>query len=189
VAALPPYLMLLLTEGDLRVSLGFHYGIEPGTALFWALPFGLAAFARRFGWERAGIWMLVWGVSCFVGTSEIVRMHSYERFPHAAWIASEVMPCLDPQAAIAASGSLVPQLSTRFWAAYPDQLRQQPSGDPVRCVVTDLKLDNWPMGRQELMRVLEGLPAQGYREVWRCRDFSVYELETSGCLRCLPKCY
>ncbi len=194
VAALPPYLMLLLTEGDLRVSLGldsasFHYGIEPGTALFWALPFGLAAFARRFGWERAGIWMLVWGVSCFVATSELARMHSYVRYPHAAWVASEVMPCLNQQAATAASGSLVPHLSTRFWAAYPDQLRQQPSGDPVRCVVTDLKLDNWPVGTKELMRVLEGLPAQGYREVWRCRDFSVYELEASGCLRCVPKCY
>jgi hypothetical protein len=59
----------------------------------------------------------------------------------------------------------------------------------VRCVVTDLKLDNWPLGRQEVMRVLESLPAQGYREAWRCRDFSVYELEASGCLRCLPKCY
>jgi uncharacterized membrane protein len=189
LAALPPYLMLLLTEGDLRVSLGFHYGIEPGTALFWALPFGLAAFARRFGWERAAIWTLVWGVAGFVGTSEIARMNSYGRFPHAAWIGSEVMPCLSPQAAIAASGSLVPHLSTRFWAAYPDQLRQQPSGEPVRCVVTDLKLDNWPVGRQGVMRVLESLPAQGYREVWRCRDFSVYELETSGCLRCVPKCY
>jgi uncharacterized membrane protein len=189
LAALPPYLMLLLTEGDLRVSLGFHYGIEPGTALFWALPFGLAAFARRFGWERAGVWMLVWGVSCFVGISEIARMHSYERFPHAGWIASDVMPCLNPDAATAASGSLVPHLSTRFWAAYPDQLRQQPSGDPVRCVVTDLKLDNWPVGTRELTRVLESLPAQGYREVWRCRDFSVYQLEGSGCLRCLPNCY
>ena len=55
--------------------------------------------------------------------------------------------------------------------------------------MTDLKLDNWPLGRAESMRVLAGLPAQGYREVWRCRDFSVYELEASGCLRCLPKCY
>jgi uncharacterized membrane protein len=188
VAALPPYLMLLLTEGDYKVGIGFHYGIEPGTALFWALPFGLAAFARRFGWRIAGIWMLVWCVAG-LGTGELARMRSYERFPQAAWLAAEVLPCLNPEAAIAASGSLVPHLSTRFWAAYPDQLRQQPSGDPVRCVVTDLKLDNWPLGRQEVMRVLESLPAQGYREAWRCRDFSVYELEASGCLRCLPKCY
>jgi hypothetical protein len=38
------------------------------------------------------------------------------------------------------------------------------------------------------MRILEGLPEQGYREVWRCREFSVYQLEASGCLRCVPKC-
>ena len=187
VAALPPYLMLLLTEGDQRVRLVFHYGIEPGSALFWALPFGLAAFARRFGWKSAGIWMLVWAVACF-GTSEIARMRSFDRFPHAAWIAAEVMPCLNKEAATAASGSLVPHLSTRFWAAYPDQLRQKPSGEPVRCVVTDLKLENWPLGRQDVVRILERLPDQGYREVWRCRDFSVHELEASGCLRCVPKC-
>jgi hypothetical protein len=188
VAALPPYLMLLLTEGDQRVRLVFHYGIEPGTALFWALPFGLAACARRFGWKFAGCWMLVWAVAG-LGSSEIARMRSYVRFPHAGWIAAEVMPCLNRDAATAASGSLVPHLSTRFWAAYPDQLRQQPSGDPVRCVVTDLELENWPIGRQGVVRVLEGLPERGYREVWRCRDFSVHELEGSGCLRCVPKCY
>jgi uncharacterized membrane protein len=188
VAALPPYLMLLLTEGDQRVRIVFHYGIEPGTALFWALPFGLAAFARRFGWKRAGIWMLVWGIAC-LGPTEIARLRSYDVFPHAEWLAAEVMPCLNTQAATAASGSLVPHLATRFWISYPDQLRQQPSGDPVRCVVTDLRVVNWPVGRHGVERVLAGLPDQGYREAWRCRDFSVHELEMSECLRCVPRCY
>jgi uncharacterized membrane protein len=187
VAALPPYMVILLSEGDQRVRIVFHYGIEPGSALFWALPFGLAAFARRFGWRFTGIWMLVWAVAAF-GTGEIARMQSFIRFPHAGWIAKEVMPCLNRDAPIAASGSLVPHMSTRFWAAYPDQLRQKPSGEPVRCVVTDLKLENWPLGRQKLMRVLEGLPEHGYREVWRCYDFRVHELEGSGCLSCVPKC-
>ena len=38
-----------------------------------------------------------------------------------------------------------------------------------QCVVTDLRLgNNWPLGKGGVERVLEGLPAQGYREAWRC---------------------
>jgi hypothetical protein len=36
VAALPPYLMLFLAEGDQRVKIIFHYGIEPGTRVLGA---------------------------------------------------------------------------------------------------------------------------------------------------------
>jgi len=187
LAALPPYLMLFLSEGDQRVRLGFHYGIEPGSALFWALPLGLAAFVRRFGWERAGIWMLVCGVA-FHGRGELARAHSYFNILHAPWLA-EVMPCLDPEAPAAASGALVPHLATRAWISYPDQLEQRPSGDRVRCVVTDLNVSNWPIGKAGMQRLLAELPEQGYRETFRCYDFRVFELGTSGCLRCVPRCY
>lgn len=188
VAALPPYLMLFLSEGDKRVSIIFHYGIEPGSALFWALPFGLAAFAGRFGWRRAGIWMLFWAVAAF-GPGELARARSYSPVPHSGWLANEVVPCLDPQASIAATDRLIAHLATRHWVGYPDQLEQRPSGEPVRCVVTDLKLgNNWPLGKGGVERVLAGLPERGYREAWRCRDFSVYELRTGECLRCVPKC-
>jgi uncharacterized membrane protein len=187
LAALPPYLMLFLSEGDQRVRLVFHYGIEPASALFWALPLGLAAFVQRFGWQRAGLWMLVWAIAAH-GPGEHARSRSYFLYLHAPWLA-EVMPCLDPDAPIAASGSLVPHLSTRAWAAYPDQLAQRPSGAPVECVVTDVNVSNWPVGRAGVQRVLAGLPEQGYREAWRCHDFRVFELPGSQCLRCVPKCY
>jgi hypothetical protein len=188
VAALPPYLMLFLAEGDQRVRIVFHYGIEPGSALFWALPLGLAAFARRFGWKAAGFWMLFWALAC-LGPSEVGRVRSYFPSAHARWLAAEVTPCLNAEAATAASGGLTPHLATRSWISYPDQLQQRPSGDPVRCVVTDLSLSNWPLGTGGVERVLAGLPDRGYREAWRCRDLSVYELGTSGCLRCVPNCY
>lgn len=187
LAALPPYVVLFLSEGDQRVRIVFHYGIEPGSALFWALPFGLAAFARRFGWKRAGIWMLVWGLACH-GSTEVARARSYFQYLHAGWLAAEVMPCLNTQAATAASDSLVPHLATRSWISYPDQLRQRPSGDPVHCVVTDLSVSNWPLGRDGTRRVLASLPEQGYQEAWRCHDLRVYERTGSGCLRCVPKC-
>ena len=187
VAALPPYLMLFLSEGDQRVRLIFHYGIEPGTALFWALPYGMAAFARRFGWTRTGIWMLLWAVAC-LGPSEMMRARDYIQTPHAHWLATEVIPCLNEDAATAASDTLVPHLSTRAWISYPDKLRQLPSGNPVRCVVTDLQISNWPLGRDGVERVLAGLPSKGYHQAWSCRDFSVYELGNSQCLRCTPSC-
>lgn len=188
LAALPPYLMLFLSEGDQRVRIIFHYGIEPGSALFWALPFGLAAFARRFGWQRAGIWMLFWAVAAF-GPGELARARSYSPVPHSAWLANEVIPCIDTEASIAATDRLIAHLSTRPWVGYPDQLEQRPSGEPVRCVVTDLKLgDNWPLGKGGVERVLAGLPERGYREAWRCGAFSVHELQGAQCLRCEPRC-
>ncbi len=188
LAAAPAYLMLLLAEGDQRVRIVFHYGIEPGSALFWALPFGLAAFAGRFGWRRAGLWMLFWAAAAF-GPGEFSRARSYSPVPHSEWLAAEVIPCLNPEAATAASDRLIPHLAARAWIGYPDKLEQRPSGDPVPCVVTDLKLgNNWPLGKGGVERVLEGLPARGYREAWRCDAFSVHELAPTACLRCVPKC-
>jgi len=100
-----------------------------------------------------------------------------------------VIPCLDPQASMAASDRLIPQLSTRAWIGYPDALEDRLAGTPVRCVVTDLRLgNNWPLGKGGVERVLEGLPARGYREAWRCGDVSVYETGPGGCLRCVPDC-
>lgn len=186
LAVVPPYLMLFLTEGDQRVRLVFHYGIEPGSALFWALPLGLAAFVRRFGWERAGMWMLVWACAAH-GPSELARAHSFFQFLHAPWL-GEVMPCVNPVAPTAASGSLVPHFATREWISYPDALKQL-SGEPVACVVTDLTVSNWPVGKEETRRVLASLPEQGYRQAFKCYDFTVYEREGANCLRCVPRCY
>ena len=76
LAALPPYLMLFLSDGDQRVRIIFHYGIEPGSALFWALPLGLAAFAGRFGWKAAGLWMLFWSLAG-LGPTELARARRY----------------------------------------------------------------------------------------------------------------
>lgn len=187
LAAVPPYLMLFLTEGDQRVRLVFHYGIEPGTALFWALPMGLAVFAQRFGWQRAGVWMLAWAIACH-GSTELTRARSFYQYVHAGWLGAEVIPCLDPQLPMAASDSLVPHLATRAWISYPEHLRQAPSEEPVRCVVTDLDLSNWPLGREGTRSMLSGLREQGYREAWRCHGLRVHALANSDCMRCVPRC-
>jgi hypothetical protein len=188
LAALPPYLMLFLTPGEQRVTLTFHYGIEPGTALFWALPFGLAAFARRFGWQRAAIWMLCWGVAAH-GTNELARVRGFNATPHAPWLAGAVR-CVHPDVAVAASSALLPRLSTRPWASYPFQLEQKPSGEKLRCVVIDAAVSNWPLDHIDLRHIVgRWLPDQGYREVYRCGEFRVFELGEGRCLRCRPACY
>ena len=186
LAVLPVYLMLFLSAGDQRVQISYHYGIEPGTALFWALPCGLAAFAARFGWKRAGIWMLFWAFAC---------LHPYEatwaRFNqttgHMRWVAAEALPCVDTAAPTAATDVLIPHLATRAWINYPHALLQR-SGEPVSCVVTDLQLNNRQTGAGVVEQVLASLPANGYREAYRCRSFSVYERPGAGCLRCTPQC-
>jgi hypothetical protein len=186
VAAIPPYLMLFLSEGDRRMQLIFHYGIEPACALFWALPAGLAAFAGRFGWKLAARWLLIWTLVAH-GASELVRARGFERYAHAPWLA-EVVPCLDKEAPTVASNSLIPHLAARAWIGYLDQFHQRPPEDPVRCVVTDLKLDNWPLGHWGTAHQLERLRASGYREAFRCGAFAVHETGAGGCLRCTPKC-
>jgi uncharacterized membrane protein len=185
-AALPPYLMLLLSEGDQRVRIVFHYGIEPACALFWALPFGLAAAAARFGWSRTGVWLLVWAAAA-LGPGEIGRIRDYEPTKHQRWLAREAMPCIDPQAPTAASDVLVPHLATRVWVSYPYALKTT-SGEPVSCVVTDLDLGTWPLLSSELQEVLDELPARGYRRALQCGRFSVYERAGASCLRCTPRC-
>ena len=187
LAAAPPYLMLFLSEGDQRVRIVFHYGVEPGSALFWALPFGLAAFAGRFGWRRTGIWMLFWALACLDPT-EASWARMSQLTPHKQWLRAEALPCVAEQVPMAATGALVPHLSTRHWISLPGEL-QQPSGAPVACVVADVKLDNWPLKRPEIDQIVAGLPGQGYREVYRCRSFSVHQqLGAAECLRCVPVC-
>ena len=185
-AAVPVYLMLFLTAGDQRVQIYFHYGIEPGTALFWALPAGLAACVGRFGWQRTGLWMLFWALAC-LRPFEAGLGSYYQMTGHEKWVAAEALPCIDAEAPSAATDVLIPHLATRAWINYPYALAQR-SGEPVSCVVTDLKLNNWPIGAGGVERVLAGLPASGYREAYRCRSFSVYEREGARCLRCTPVC-
>jgi hypothetical protein len=182
LAALPPYLMLFLTPGEQRVTLWYHYGIEPASALFWALPFGLAVFARRFGWRWAALWMLAWGVATH-GPGELARVRDFNAPSHAPWLA-EALRCIDPHVPVAASAALLPRLSTRRWASYPSQLEQKPSGEKVPCVVIDGAVFTLPLDHV----IARALPEQGYREVYRCRAFRLFELGEAGCLRCRPEC-
>lgn len=187
LAALPPYLMLFLSEGDQRVRIVYHYGIEPASALFWALPFGLAAAAARFGWPRTGIWLLFWALAC-LDPSEASWSRLYQLTPHKQWLQAEALPCVAAGVPMAATGALVPHLADRHWISPPDALRQQPSGQPVGCVVADVRLDNWPLKRPDIDRILSRLPEQGYRQSYGCRSFSVHALPGAECLRCVPTC-
>jgi hypothetical protein len=125
--------------------------------------------------------MLAWGVATH-GPGELARAQRFDQVAHAPWLA-QALRCLHPEAPVAASGALAAHLATRPWVSYPDQLAR------VRCVVTDLEVSNWPLGKAGVEEVIAGLPARGYREVYRCHDFRVFELSKADCLRCRPQCY
>jgi uncharacterized membrane protein len=187
IAVAPTYLMFLLSEGDQRVQTIYHYGIEPASALFWALPFGLASFASRFGWQRTGIWML-FCATAFFGTDEIRRIQGFTRTEHERWLASEFVPCLDARASMAASSALIPHVSTRRWISYPDRLRM-PDDQDVACIAVDLNLDNWPIGKRGTVELMQGdYPRRGYRQTWSCGRVYVFQKEGSPCMRCTPSC-
>ena len=145
------------------------------------------AFAARFGWRRTGLWMLFWALAC-LQPREAGWARLHEQSAHKQWLHAQALPCLDAQAPMAATGSLAAQLATRHWISLPQDRRQLPAGTPVGCVVTDARLNNWPLKGYEFEQTVARLPGEGYHEVYRCRSFSVHQLEGAGCLRCTPQC-
>lgn len=185
-AALPGYLMLFLSDGDHRVNLIYHYVIEPGVGLFWALP-GAVLILQNWRLKQAGItlWILFWVLGAS-GRSEIQRLRSHWISERSRWLSQEVLPCIDPILSMAASDALVPHLSSRPWIHSLTSL-SMPSGKSVDCVIEDLALSNWPMDSTQLSSLEAKLPGLGYREVYECGSLQVFE-QGKTCLRCNPRC-
>ena len=188
LAALPPYLMLFLSEGDQRVRIVFHYGIEPGSALFWALPFGLAAFVRRFGWQRAGVWMLLWAIAGY-GTGELARARSYRAHRAVALARRGSHPMPGPERADGGDRHAHPApRHARTGSATPTCSSSGPRAPRWRCVVTDLKPGtNWPLGSAGVAARARGAAAsaatarRGAAAISACTSCG-----SARCLRCVP---
>lgn len=185
-AFLPGYLMLFLSASDLRVNPIYHYAIEPSVGLFWAMPAALAAAERRpFFQNRKGwiaTWLVFWALGAF-GRSELYRVRAHAPDPHREFLASRVLPCIDPSVTIAATDALVPHLATRPWAHNLTRL-ETAAGTPVDCVLHDSALDNWPLGPRETETALGALPERGYRRRIAAGSFTLWERSGLSCLRC-----
>lgn len=193
ITALPAYGMLFLSQGELRLSPQFHYGIEPAIGLLWALaslssmePQWLpTVFHRLTSPLRLSLWMGFWALFAF-GRSEVYWIRQYLPSDHAVWVRTEVRGCVSDSAAITASSPLVPHLATRNWVQQIPDLAAS-----VACVWIDRNLNTWPISTHELEEWEASLVTQkGYRKIYDCLGTHIYERQNSAenCLKCSPVC-
>ncbi|MDR3607301.1 MAG: DUF2079 domain-containing protein [Oligoflexia bacterium] len=174
-AALPGYLMLFLSAGSHRVNLQYHYAIEPGVGLFWALP-GACAVLRR--WQprapRRKIWataLVIFIAACTFGRGEMTRIRREWPDAYDRWRVSKFIPCVDPDLSLAVTDAELPHLATRAWVHLPNS-RVDGSGKPVSCVVLDR----------------EHFDVSAYQRVYACGGLEVYAWGGAHCMRCDPGC-
>ncbi len=184
-ASVPGYLMLFLSNGDHRVSIHYHYAIEPSVGLFWALPVGLLKLKKYS--KVLLLWLLFWvGVS--FGRSEIFQIRFHALNTHTQWLSQKLIPCLNVLP-MATSGALVPHLSTQRWINHLPDI-SLPDGKSVNCLVFDPHVNNWPMNTAQELVLREKLEGLGYAKQYKCGEVEVFKLKSSAesCLRCQPLC-
>jgi uncharacterized membrane protein len=184
VAALPGFLMLFLTEGDHRISLGFHYAVEPMTGLLFALPVALSGIRSRLLFPGLALAALV-----SYGRSEPFYWRAYETAPHQTWVRDEVLPFVRPDAGVAASYAFVPHLSNREWVdqiynLMDERLRR------ADCVLIDASVNNTPMSISDILAMRMNLEKlRGYSTELTCGALTVYRAPSVGaCLTRIPAC-
>ena len=189
LASLPGIAMLFLTQGDQRLSLGFHYTIEPSVGYFLALVVALslpllAPEARR----RKLLLLLPWLAIFLYGRSEPFHWRFYTLTDHQRWIKAEVLPRVHPTATLAASNALVPHLALRHWSHFLPILLTE-KNEPVECVLWDLSVSNSPMTDSDAEKLNAEL-AKGFQREFSCGSLSMYRRNdfASSCLTTTPHC-
>lgn|GEM_PF-1412092 len=204
IATLPPFVILFLTNGDLRVNLLHHYSIEETIGIFWAFPRGVIYFEHYFanrrknlGSARGGdslsflsetpkIWLLFFAFAA-MGRSELFRPRYFTPTAHHLWLKNAFLPAVDPEVTLSVTDNLVPHLTDRYWARNPmsqvissysiqyPTARQNPlAGQLVQCVIEDTALTNYPMNEQMTEEFHRKLPVLGYLPVYTCGSIHVW---------------
>lgn len=181
LAALPGFLMLFLTTGDHRISLGYHYAIEPLVGILFALPAALqSGFTKKY--ERHLLPALMLASLFSYGRSEVYFWRAYEATPHQAWVRNQVLPRVRPDVAVSASYGFVPHLATRHWV-------HEARMNGGQCYLWDRSVNNTPMAPYEMDVLEKHLMEQGRVLEFRCGSFSAYRNnEVDSCFSTLPKC-
>lgn len=187
LAALPGYLMLFLTNGDHRISLGYHYAIEPMVGLLFALPAALdSTFARKHSkWLLPAV---ILGSILSFGRSEAYFWREYQPTKHQAWVRDEVLPRLKKEKMVSASYAFVPHLSTRQWVHQLPILVNE-FQVTLDCVVWDRSVNNTPMSRKDESDLAIMLKLHDYNREFSCGSFALYQKPgTTECLSEKPIC-
>lgn len=192
--ALPSYLILFLSEGNHRVSMQYHYAIEPSIGLLWAFVIGFTQAKKipKFS-SILWIWILFWSLVTF-GRSDLFRIRYYQETAHHTWLKKELFPCLTDQP-LSASGSLTPHLANRKWIHHLPQIEVSELGQTnqnlpakVSCVLYDSKVNNWPMATEQIQQLPRQMKQNGYHEIYRCGSTVLYSQKASeNCLQCTPQ--
>jgi uncharacterized membrane protein len=187
IAAAPGIFMLFLTAGSQRVSLGFHYAIEPAIGLFFALPFALeSAFAKKH--SKKILYLLPLSALIFFGRSEIYHWRFHAPTSSQIKVRDQILPLAEENISLSASSALVPHLAARKWVHQLPNLHM-PAGAKVDCVFWDSSVNNTPMNAQD-MENLAALLREEYLEEFSCESLRVYRRKDfqSSCFETKPTC-
>jgi len=187
LAALPGFLMLFLTNGEHRISLGYHYAIEPMIGLLFAFPAALdSTVARRYSPQLLIVLML--GSLISFGRSDAYFWRIYQPSNHQAFVRDKVLPLIDEEKAVSASYGLVGHLSTRRWIHQLPILVDE-FQKTVDCVAWDRSVNNTPMGSKEESDTAIMLKLLEYEKEFSCGSFALYRKKNiSSCFHRMPVC-
>ncbi|MGZ3692746.1 MAG: DUF2079 domain-containing protein [Bdellovibrionota bacterium] len=187
LAALPGFCMLFLSLGDQRLSLGFHYAIEPSVGIFLALVAAMAS-VRSVTLEHRILLVLPWILLFTYGRSEPFQWRRFPLTPHQTWVKNEILPKIDPAATLAATNALVPHLATRHWSHYIPILTTEEQ-KLVDCVLWERTLNNSPMSGADENNLNAELKEKYFLE-YSCGSFTLHRLKerSLSCASALPAC-
>lgn len=197
LALLPAYGMLFLSQGDHRVNIQYHYGIEPSVGLLLFFPFGVLSFLQMAGrvgkrisnQRQSGVLTGILSGLAFLGLiahqkSEVHRVRQWSLEPHLRFVQENVLTAIPKQRTLLASDALVPNLSLRPWVhplglgptAWQVTWRDQPASAHtwVDCVLIERSASNWPLSPAEVDEVERRTIAAGYQLRYRCGSLSLY---------------
>ncbi len=188
VASLPGVLMLFLTNGEHRISLGYHYAIEPMVGLLFALPVALdTEIAKRY--QDALLPLLAVAALISYGRSETYYWRNYWPTAHQAWVRDEILPFVPEERSVVASYAFVPHLATRRWVNQPLSFKDE-KDNLVDCVLLDPSVNNTGMSDEQMADATKQAFIFGYVDEYRCGSFTLFRRPTIGsCMnRPLPPC-
>lgn len=181
-AAIPGFLLLFLTDGDQRVSLGFHYAIEPSTGVFWALVVALSVVR----WNKKKVFYgLAWAALIFYGRSETFQMRHFTPSPYKKWISREALPKLASDVSLSAPQAIVPHLTNRYWIHFLPEIKML-DGNYVDCLIIEPNVDNSPLNTASSYQLRE-IADQQYEIEFACPlgNFEIYHNKTAKSSSCL----
>ncbi len=185
ISSLPGFLMLFLTQGDHRISLSYHYVVEPLIGLLMVLP---TALEREFISRHSSriFFVLVLGAVLSFGRSEVYFWRVYNIDEHLAYLRDDIIPLVKKDVSVSSSYALTPHLATRRWIHQLPILVDE-TGQFVECAIWERSVNNTPMGLADESKLAADLLMGGYIRELSCGSLAIYKRsDIPSCLTGAP---